>query len=195
VGVSAATWVPSTCSTWGTGWVDWTRDLARHVDAASVGAGRWDRTQLIEAAHGVLVVASFQAELAEVVGNPAQGRWLIRSSGDLPASVRELWARDYRRLVAAVIEEELPLPRPRRPYEGNLGAIQHRYGRWTARILDLVDRVLAAQAGDSLDDVRGLPSRARRRHEAHFPSAGRRGAGVRALVGHHRQPGDAVDAH
>jgi hypothetical protein len=149
--------------------VAWTRDLSRFLDERAVGASRYDRTQLIEAAHGVLVVAAFHEALAEAAGDRASGLLALRSGGDVPRSVRELWTRSKMELVVRMLGTELPIPSPNQPYTMTAMVIELAYNTWLLPA-DLMFKAEPAEDHvnrrvDWLDEVQDA---ALRRYEASF---------------------------
>lgn len=154
----------------GTQLVDWSRSLGRHLDRRSLGTSRHTRTRLVEAAHGVLVVASFQSALAEVVGDRSTAIWLLRQSADIPDSIRDAWLGDRRRLVQRLLRDELPIPGAGRSFEATATAVERRAYEWESTLYVLPP--LTEPGEPPLDPPftrpRGLAQVARGRYEDGF---------------------------
>lgn len=99
--------------------VEWSRSVIRTVAGRSAKLGRYDRTQLIEAAHGVIVVLSYLEALAEEEGIDLDA--VDVSAGD----VSGLAAGDE--LVTQMAQTPLPSPSPSRPHEDLLRELRSYY--------------------------------------------------------------------
>lgn len=118
----------------------WARSLASRLDERRSGASRYNRTQLIEAAHGVVVVSSLHEALADVAGHRGTGLWALRSvGGDRPAIMTELWSNGRADLIGQLLASPLPIPRPDRPYEATLFEIRNLYAACTLAVMDKLE--------------------------------------------------------
>ncbi|WP_285693021.1 hypothetical protein [Actinomadura sp. NBRC 104412] len=132
------------------------------------GLARYDRTDRLIAAHGVVVVTSY-----------------FEALGDLNLRVaRSLDERDRERLVnrdpighwvEQLIAAELPLPSPQNPHETLLVQIEEFYRRFSADLISLVSglelwsRWNATERGLVRHELeKTLPAAARRRYEEYF---------------------------
>lgn len=143
----------------------WARGIQRHFDERAIGAGRYDRTQLIEAAHAVLVVSSFQEAVAAVAGDRASALRALRSAGGVPDEMAETWRTKQYYLVDTMYGAQLPLPSPTRPYERTLDDLVDYYRGCTDRLATVL---LAPGMGPDQDISVGLVVAALHRYQAGF---------------------------
>ncbi|CAM3665839.1 NACHT domain-containing NTPase [Kibdelosporangium persicum] len=141
-------------------------DLLGHLSENRRSLRRFSRTQRIEAAHTVIVMAAFFETLDEF---------------DLPVKLK-LSAHDQKQVfgtestsgVGRWLADPGVLPDPAQPYTANVKRVAKRY---TEMIVELSSLVLEVSVGGALDEVhreklyaqlRLVPQRARARYEDHF---------------------------
>jgi hypothetical protein len=129
---------------------------------------RYDRTQRLAAAHAVVVVTAYFEVLGELDLVPKG----LLTREDQVWLVDEEPAHPW---VERLIDAELPIPAPQRPYEDVLNDLAHRYLQLSKDLLELLEGLEFWDRLDSTarDQLRGeaaevLPERACRRYEEIF---------------------------
>jgi len=121
--------------------VELTRSSTGAVARRLRGVSRVDRTTLLEAAHGVLVLASYQDAVGDEVRSITDKTGLSPSAF-LVQGNQDPAAASTRNLVELLTDEPLPIPHPSMPHDQFTRSIRHVYDQYSerlARVLDLVE--------------------------------------------------------
>ena len=142
--------------------------LIRNLRDRVKGLARYDRTDRLAAAHGVIVVTAYFEALGELE---------LRVASTLTREDRErMVGRDpVGHWVEQLVAADLPLPSPQAPHETLLAELEDRYGRFSADLLGLVSGLAVWERWDVTERSRvrtelreNLPRLALRRYEEHF---------------------------
>ncbi|MGC9669814.1 NACHT domain-containing protein [Planosporangium sp. 12N6] len=165
--------------------VKWGRHVGADLGDRIRGLRRFDRTERLTAAHAVLVVTSFFETFDEYLErrSPNVLRMLNLNQTEQVAITAGEWpGESYTKMVAALVDSELPMPTSYRPFETVCAELQTDYANLLHRTVAFVNELQPVD-----DDLRpvarwspGLPSAI---HEDVPPAAVRRYVdGYRALM-------------
>lgn len=151
-------------------------DLVRGVSEQARGLARFDRSERLAAAHAVVVLSAYFEILSETdLPCDARELELTRAEQAALAGSDSVAGRRLGSLAAGLLQAEVPMPVPQRPYEVTLQALSEFYQRLSGEVTRFVSGLVV---WDSLDDTRrerfaqtlsnDLPGRAVTRYEELF---------------------------
>ena len=150
------------------------RKLMRNVGERVRGARGMSRTELLEAAHAVLVVSAYFEALSRA-SLPVDPASLKLTAADRLALAGGPVAAKSARLVQEIQQVRLPLPAPHRPYEQVVDEIRDSYFGFSHRLTEFIEGL---QVWDGLDETHqsqlaealltDVPLAAARRYEDDF---------------------------
>ncbi|MET8997461.1 hypothetical protein [Amycolatopsis sp. NPDC004169] len=139
------------------------------------GLGRAERSHRLIAAHAVAVLAAFFELLSEIELPPELRDLRLDRADQLRVALGgPHLARRLDRLLAAVVEDDIPIPAPHQPYEAVLGSLTHYYRQLATRARDFLAGLAGWESMDETERARferklaELDTRAVTRYEAHY---------------------------
>ncbi|MGW0624600.1 NACHT domain-containing protein [Streptomyces sp. NPDC002765] len=150
--------------------------LVRSLGEQARGLARFDRSERLAAAHAVVVLSAYFEVLSETE-LPCDPHELELTAAEqaLLAGGDAVVSRRLGSLAAGLLQAEVPMPLPQRPYETTLEALSEFYRRLSGEVTRFVSGLAV---WDSLDDTRkarfaqtlsnDLPGRAVTRYEELF---------------------------
>ncbi|MGW4464733.1 NACHT domain-containing protein [Micromonospora sp. NPDC004704] len=138
--------------------VKWGNAAVGRIRERTHGLGRFDRTQLLVAAHSVIVVTSFYEALDEVMTEIPElnlSRAELTADEQVALATKGPAAQQYAEMVASLVERPPPMPAPHLPFEEALKALEEHY-RAVAGRLHAFLAGLSAFEPEPLDDAARL---------------------------------------
>lgn len=113
--------------------VEWGDSVASSLRDRVKGLSRLDRTDRIVAAHAVIVITSFYEALRSEYGDLiAEAR--LTAEEQVAITTDTAVRLSYRELVKTLIDEDLPMPTPTRPFERHVDHVLSYYGGLWSRV-------------------------------------------------------------